>query len=220
MARPQQLAIFGDVHGDAPRLRAALASSFTANRRLIFLGDFVSRGQFSREVLELLCSSLQDDATRHIVLRGNHEQALLDYVKDGNFAKYASSGGLPLLKSYLPRVFGDVHSQFLRTIPPSHLHVLESSELWYEDDSIFCSHAGPDPASPCARGVESLVLGHRSYLPRAAPNFGKLIVCGHYLQLDANPFSAAHVICLETGSGLPNGRLSVLLMPERRIVQF
>src|SRR5258708_39400956 len=78
----------GDIHGQAALLDDLLGmiERDAMGRRettvLIFIGDYVDRGVDSKGVVEQLVN-LQSDFTAHF-LRGNHDQALLDFLADPN----------------------------------------------------------------------------------------------------------------------------------------
>ena len=74
------LVVIGDIHGDLDSLVTILRLSSFLERveggedlRLLFLGDYVDRGELSPEVLYLVCSLKLAYPGRVIMLRGNHE---------------------------------------------------------------------------------------------------------------------------------------------------
>lgn len=69
--------IIGDVHGCRIELEALLDTvAFASGDRLVFVGDLVARGPDSLGVLDVV------RRTGAIVVRGNHEQKLLDWRRD------------------------------------------------------------------------------------------------------------------------------------------
>src|SRR5258708_6791860 len=76
----------GDIHGQAALLDDLLGMierdgmGRPENNVLVFIGDYVDRGADSKAVIEQLLN-LQSDFTAHF-LRGNHDQALLDFLAD------------------------------------------------------------------------------------------------------------------------------------------
>src|SRR5690606_16724538 len=71
--------VIGDVHGERTLLDALLASlPFIApDDSLVFLGDYIDRGPDSRGVVEILRRLPEKTAGKVVLLRGNHEDALL-----------------------------------------------------------------------------------------------------------------------------------------------
>ena len=84
---PEGLRIYciGDIHGRVDLLKQLHtsivqdAANFTGSRKIIYLGDFIDRGDDSRAVIDYLLNQplAGFDA---IYLRGNHEQAMLDFI--------------------------------------------------------------------------------------------------------------------------------------------
>jgi diadenosine tetraphosphatase ApaH/serine/threonine PP2A family protein phosphatase len=76
---PEELVLIGDVHGDLKTLFKILdAVCFeefltNANNKMIFLGDYVDRGNDSIGVLYTLCYLKQKYPDSVILMRGNHE---------------------------------------------------------------------------------------------------------------------------------------------------
>jgi hypothetical protein len=81
---PEKIFAVGDIHGCADKLRTLIARlPFTPGRdRLIFLGDYVTRGPDSRGVIEELLL-LWERCPDTVFLKGNHEHALLEYARTG-----------------------------------------------------------------------------------------------------------------------------------------
>jgi serine/threonine protein phosphatase 1 len=215
-----ELIIVGDVHGQIRQLRALLTEIGSSPRPLIFVGDYVNRGENSKAVVDCL---LQVESNRKdvIFLCGNHDWALLQYVEFGAFDRLALLGGLETLGSYLPgSASGDLRGMLLRRMPRSHVQFFQRLRAYYEDDAVVCSHAGVPAGSPGERSFNELVLGSHPELFHPHPQAAKFNICGHYPQKDFRPYQKADVICLDTGCGtLPNGRLTALLFPEMLFVQ-
>src|ERR1019366_9184607 len=97
----EALAIVGDVHGDVLRLKAALLSLATLDRRIVLVGDYVDRGTDSRGVLEALVRARITLGSKLILLAGNHEGALVDYLDTGDLPRFAVVGGMATIRSYV-----------------------------------------------------------------------------------------------------------------------
>ena len=76
---PENLVVVGDIHGDIVSLQKILNEfrweDFLSSEEniLIFLGDYVDRGQYSTEVLLCLCKLKSRFPNNVFLLRGNHE---------------------------------------------------------------------------------------------------------------------------------------------------
>jgi len=216
----EPLAIVGDVHGDAARLRALLADSALIGRRVIFVGDLVNRGPCSREVLDMVCVFVQHHP-QTIILKGNHDLALLQYLSHGDTAslvKLLSMGGAPTILSYVGQAFGDVHRQFTAAFPPSHSRVLSSALGYWETEHVFVSHSALSPANPGSRTILDMTESHPLIFD-APLKFNKMVVCGHYVQSSEKPYVSQNLICVDTGCGTSGGPLTALLLPEVEFIQ-
>ena len=106
---PEGMRIYavGDIHGRDDLLARLLgqieadARSRPAQRNLlIFLGDYVDRGLQSKAVLDRLTGA-RLPGFEYVFLKGNHEQAMLQFLEDAAFGKtWKYYGGLETLHSY------------------------------------------------------------------------------------------------------------------------
>lgn len=153
----------GDIHGRADLLQRMLVrieGDFRAVDAgaplLIFLGDYVDRGDDSRGVLELLSQSDGTGFERRF-LKGNHEAAMLGFLQDPIGGRnWLNHGGLETLASYdvypLPSQGASTEDvvragEKLRAqLPPAHLQFLENLERYISLGDYCFVHAGIDPA--------------------------------------------------------------------------
>ncbi len=194
---PEGMRIYaiGDVHGRDDLLARLLdqieadASSVSAERNiLIFLGDYVDRGLQSKAVLERLCGDLIPGFER-VFLKGNHEQAMLQFLQDAAFGKtWKYYGGLETLHSYGiteltrtddPAAFEYARERFAAVLPDTHFRFLTSLALSAEFGGYFFAHAGVRPGVPLDRQIEEDLLWIREGFLDSARTFGKIVVHGH-----------------------------------------
>lgn len=215
---PNSYAIIGDVHGEVELLQALL--EFDSVRQadvVLLLGDLIGGTLSSKNTVERLLK-WRTKLNKLLLLRGNHEAALLDYLEDSDFLRYALDGGLPVLRSYLcGDAYGDVHAQFVQKLPSTHRMLFEETESWFETSNFFCSHAavnGPASRSNSERGKLGLseVESVKSKNERS-----KLAIYGHY-QVGSQPVWEDSFVCIDTGCGF-GGPLTALLLPQRKFVQ-
>jgi serine/threonine protein phosphatase 1 len=189
------------------------------DRQLIFLGDYINRGPDSRKTLDLLIGIQKRDPLA-VFLLGNHEVALLDFLTGSvSFHEFAALGGIPTIRAYMPRAFGDVRSELLQALPDSHRRFLESCGTFFETAEMIVSHCGVDPEDPASRDNCDMVMARHDGLFSKDFEPSKLIVCGHYAQTAGSPYVRGNLICLDTGCGTSGGPLTALLMPERTFLQ-
>lgn len=206
--RPQNpFWVVGDVHGCRDLLDAIILQ--LTDEPAVFVGDLVDRGPESRAVLERvfdLCTSLPDEFK---ALKGNHEQVLLDFLKnpDAVGPGWIRMGGLQTLASY------DIS---LGTAPHSKRHYqsacvalkeamgarligwLESLPNVFSNGNVHVVHAGAHPArSMLDQDPNDLIWGHRDFgrLRRAD---GQWVVHGHVIV--KAPIKSDGCIAIDTGA--------------------
>ena len=73
--------IIGDIHGCFTEFTELLEKcEIGSEDRLILLGDLMDRGPNSREVFEKVCELKESMGDRFYLVRGNHEEMLLDAI--------------------------------------------------------------------------------------------------------------------------------------------
>ena len=218
----ESLAFIGDVHGTVGPLKAALRH-LGGSRHLVFLGDYVNRGPDSKAVLQTLLDAMMAWPSRVTLLRGNHDQELLDYLAHPNIARFARLGGLSTIASYAGDDPSNAIVGFPTSIPDAHLRLLDGLEDFFERDDVFASHCGIAPAVPMSRARSHVATGSHPDLFEVdvLKLLGKSVVCGHYVQRSLVPFRNRGLFAIDTGCGsVSGGPLTALLWPERVTIQF
>lgn len=216
-------AIIGDVHGRPDLLRNALAYALNSADQVVLVGDYVNRGPDSRNVITELILVKARLAERVRLLRGNHDQVLLDFLDSGDPSVLISHGGLATIKSYGPFDSLDPISQFRVSFPRTHRAFLEQLEDYYETPEFFVSHSGLNPVSMLSRTRDDVALGSHPELfdHTSHTDWPKLVVSGHYAQSSGQPFISENFICVDTGCGLdPCAPLTCLSVPQLSFQQF
>jgi serine/threonine protein phosphatase 1 len=216
------LTIIGDVHGDAARLEVALKTINNQGGSVVLVGDYINRGPDSKGVLELLVTASNSLGDRLILIRGNHEAALLNYLDTGDPLLFLRHGGLTAIRSYYSTPPVNVLDVFRREFPSRHRELLQSTVTCFERPGLLVSHCGYNPKSPNSRSVSDMTLGFfpEIFSAYATPTC-ELVVCGHYVQRSREPFVSDHLICLDTGCGTdPDAPLTALVLPERQFLTY
>lgn len=141
--------IVGDVHGCRQELETLLDRvAFTSGDRLVFVGDLVAKGPDSLGVLDIA------RRTGAIVVRGNHEQKLIEWRQSGPGLRRAPSapparGAPPLLAPPVPTI-PKLHRDVARTLRPVDWTILENSPFHVEfpEHALVVVHAGIVPGVP------------------------------------------------------------------------
>lgn len=193
---PDGLALYaiGDVHGRAdllaPLLDALLEDAAGAQRAVIVgLGDYVDRGPDSRGVVDLMLGLAKEPAIELRCLRGNHDQALVDFLADAELGpSWARHGGRETLASYgtpAPddpgdmRAWRDTREAFAAALPAAHRAFFTDLALSYTCGDYLFVHAGVRPGVALdAQAARDLLWIRDPFLTCARP-LEKLVVHGH-----------------------------------------
>lgn len=229
VAEDDRVYAIGDIHGRADllvRMLAAIVADADAHRdgrrvRLVFMGDYIDRGDESRRTLETL-RSLADatPADGVVFLRGNHEAALLDFVENPVAgAGWLDFGGRQTLGDYgapVPGLKPDAdalaaaHAALLAAMGPD-LDFLRATRIAARSGDVVFAHAGFEPLRPVEDQPHAVALWGAP--PSAPPADGLLVVTGHFA--DADPVDTPRRICVDTGAYF-TGRLTAVRLDAGR----
>jgi serine/threonine protein phosphatase 1 len=208
MMMKERIFIIGDVHGCLGMLQRLMEKIQWRpdSDRLIFLGDYVDRGEDSRGVIEYMLG-ISRSAERVDFLMGNHERILLDFIEGRDASTFFLNGGTSTLNSY--RMFR--HGCENALIPDEHVDFLRSLKPWIELDDYYVVHAGLRPGVELENQDQEDLLWIRDSFIFSAYPFRKKIIFGH------TPFSRPLVmenkIGLDTGAVYGN-KLTCLELPS------
>lgn len=219
----------GDVHGRVDLLQillGRLGETGHPDAKLIFVGDYVDRGDQSREVLNLLQSLRADHPDDVICLMGNHERMLLDFLDDPERygPRWLRNGGLQTLASYrIGAVPQNCSREAWETTRDNFRAALGQTENWlrelpliWRSGNVAVVHAGADPSRPINEQEDKVLLwGHRDFAkkPRTDETW---VVHGHTITDSPEPLLGR--IPVDTGA-YATGRLTAALV-ERGSVSF
>lgn len=194
---PEGMRIYavGDIHGRddlleqlLEKISADAAAKEPARNVIVFLGDYVDRGLQSCQVLDRLVEG-PPPGFEAVYLKGNHEEAMLQFLGDAQFAKtWKYYGGLETLHSYGvteltlsddPAVFERARERFEEILPDAHRMFLEKLGISAIFGDYFFAHAGVRPGIGLERQSEQDLLWIRDDFLRSRANFGKIVVHGH-----------------------------------------
>lgn len=185
--------VIGDVHGCYRELKR-LVSRLEENKayepgrdRLIFLGDYIDRGENPRRVIRFI-RDLQERYGNVIALMGNHEDMLLEWL-DGEGRSWEYNGCEATIRSYKGYMadFQD-DCRWMRDLP-----------LYYEDDHYIYVHAGIDPEIPMEEQDKETLLWIRDEFIDNPVKAEKVVVFGHTPGYGQPYQTPAGNICLDIG---------------------
>lgn len=216
----------GDIHGELRLLRRLLdqvadhcSKTPDLTPHLVFLGDYIDRGADSRGVLEYLASCSSWTGFRVHTLRGNHEQAMLDFLDDPVAgASWLDYGGIEALASYGvrasvgtsdPKKCCFVRDELRRILPNSHLAFLTGLPPSLVLGDYAFVHAGIRPGRPLAAQRNDDLLWIRQPFLSSTRRHEKIIVHGHTVV--ETPEVLANRIGIDTGA-YASGTLTALAL--------
>jgi serine/threonine protein phosphatase 1 len=223
LAPAASLAIIGDIHG-TDGLVARLLDKLEpyAPEKIIFVGDYVDRGEQSAHVLARLYKMAQTDP-RCICLKGNHEAMMLEFLDDplSLGPRWLRNGGLQTLASYGIGKDGlgtearmvAARDALARALGPDLLGWLRALPTRFVSGNVAVVHAGADPE----RAIEdqpdmALLWGYPGFNTRPRSD-GIWVVHGHTITSEVIPRDGR--IGVDTGA-FANGRLSAVVIESNR----
>jgi serine/threonine protein phosphatase 1 len=218
----------GDIHGRADLLAELFAridaghANFSGEKAIhVFLGDYVDRGPYSRDVLDLLISRRRQYPA--VCLKGNHENYLVEFLKNPIMLdEWRLYGGLNTLLSYglAPSLKPDAQetitlaSNLNRIFPDSHRLFLNSLALSFICGDFFFVHAGVRPGIPLARQAQEDMTSIRNDFLLNEDAYEKVVVHGHTPVV--KPDIRSNRINIDTGA-YATGKLTCLVLERDRM---
>ena len=213
----KRILAIGDIHGELDKF-LSLYQQLDFNPKqdlLIFLGDYIDRGEQSFETLAWMFGHRQEKNI--VMLRGNHEQMLLDYYdRENDGSVWLANGGditaesLAVLDDTLRYQYID----FVRSLPVQYRLAVDGK------DFFFC-HAGVNPErSLNEQQPEDLLWIRNKFFDHYQGE--TTVVVGHTPVLyfgQTQPLIEDNMILLDTGSYLPSGHISCVDVLSGKIWQ-
>jgi serine/threonine protein phosphatase 1 len=209
--------IISDIHGEITQLKNILNKiDYNDNMMIILLGDIIDRGENSFETYKYI-RRLKDKNNNFILLRGNHEQMMIDslldkkvnnglYNKEDAMIIWQQNGGAKTIRDF-----------------KNNRELLVEAAKWfdnlpyiYETNKYIFVHAGIDPEKRLYEQNKNDFLWIRNKFIKAKKfKTNKIIIAGH------TPFDKPQVlgnrIILDTGAG-KGGYLTVMNLNEGKFI--
>jgi serine/threonine protein phosphatase 1 len=188
----------GDIHGSSDAL-LALLDAIVPDRHdtLVLLGDYIDGGPDSRGVLDRVLDLA--GRCRLVPLMGNHEEMLLDALRDHSaLRRWLTCGGGQTLRSYgwAP---GGRRSTLAEWIPERHRKFLADCRPYHETATHLFVHAGFLPELPMNRQPGQALRWRVTDATSAAPHSsGKVAVVGHTAQRSGEMLDLGFLVCIDT----------------------
>lgn len=207
----------GDIHGCARSLEALLNTlSSYQDRTFVFIGDYIDRGSDSKKVVDLLIEF--SSSHECVMLRGNHEQMLLDAIDSGDLELWLFNGGQETLDSYSGRL-----SQL--RLPPEHLQFFNNTRYFYDTPQYLFVHGGIPPDLTVEEALQRYSLHqefmwYREHLETSQNIWEKKVVFGHTPM--SEPLNQDNKIAIDTGCVYSYkkkfSKLTAIKLPEEEFI--
>ncbi len=222
----------GDIHGRADLLGElhdkilADARDYEGERHILYLGDYIDRGAESKQVIDLLLDEPLP-GFESVFLKGNHEQAMLDFMEHPeSVAGWLGFGGRETLASYgvgvsyfpLMKELPELARSLAAHLPDAHLAFLRDGlDCWRGGDYYFV-HAGIRPGVALDEQHVEDQLWIRDDFLHSDADHGAVIVHGHTIVPE--PELLPNRIGIDTGA-FHSGVLTALVLEDtdQRLLQ-
>lgn len=210
--------VVGDIHGCVGKLESLLAridddiaTSAGGKGAVVFVGDYIDRGEQSAEVLRFVAEVTKSYPGALIGLMGNHERMLLDFLADptGRAKRWLRHGGLQTLASF--GVGGalttdssgagdlmDAAGDLTEAMGPALIDWVTDLPLSWSSGTLWVTHAGAHPKTAMdAQDPKILLWGTDAFMKKDRKD-GKWIAFGH-IPIDP-PVANEGRISVDTGA--------------------
>lgn len=186
----------GDIHGHLALLRTAhdlIAADGGAGHPVVHVGDLIDRGPDSAGVIRFLMDG-QAAGRDWRVIRGNHDRALPNFLRDPGWIDPRAADALPWtrrdvgagttllsygIKDGETRPLDQVHAEALHKVPADHIRWLDGLPAWHLTPLALFVHAGIRPGVDLRAQIEDDLLWMRKPFLDDARDHGILVVHGH-----------------------------------------
>jgi serine/threonine protein phosphatase 1 len=218
----------GDIHGRSDLALAILERILGREPapeepvRIVFLGDYVDRGEDARGVLELMADMAGWEEVAPVFLLGNHEAMLLGFLEDPEReARWLRVGGLQTCLSFgvgayetvSPGELARIRDELAEAVAP-HIGFLRALSPLHRSGNVLFVHAAADPALPPERQKTDVLLWGHPEFEREPRADGLWVVHGHHV-VDLPRIERGR-IAIDTGAYF-SGCLTAALIAEGRV---
>jgi serine/threonine protein phosphatase 1 len=205
-----QMIVIGDIHGEITKLKAlisVLRDRGLLDHKLIFLGDYIDRGEDSVATLDYL-TELKSRYPHLKFLKGNHEQMLLEsWEHQENGAPFSNPRIAEISAHYLNE-FRDSTGRI--KLNPSHLQFLRSLPNGYVKGDLCFTHGGIDHQGQFDLWADGI------YGP--IPGGAKRVIRGHVIHPEVTFYP--NNIAIDTGAHKTDGSMSALIINMPHIISI
>lgn len=217
----------GDIHGRLDLLRqlhdmiARDAADARVRRKVvIYLGDYVDRGEESCQVIQFLMDEpLAGFESVHLC--GNHEEMMLSFLSDTSVGPmWMYNGGDATLYSYgvglqnganVEERQAIMQRKLREALPDTHMQFLRNLRLYHIEGDYLFVHAGIAPGRPLDQQTTQDLLWIRNEFIQSDEDHGRCVVHGHTIM--PMPDLRPNRIGIDTGAYF-SGTLTCLVLED------
>ncbi|MCK8780799.1 metallophosphoesterase [Rhizobium sp. NTR19] len=230
--QPTHTYVIGDVHGRADLLEAMLghfakegaAKGFPY--RIIFLGDIIDRGPFSRDALAQVREAVRGIPGSRFIL-GNHDAIPLTIFDESSSERaerrllhwITNQGGDATLSSYGLDIETLTLAGFRHHFDKEHLAFLRQGQRYVELERHILVHAGIKPGIPLPRQDLHDLMWIREPFLHHQGTFGKVVIHGHTPTETGVPELYPNRLALDT-KAYASGRLTAAHLIDAEIFEL
>lgn len=209
----------GDIHGQIYKLRKLIDRLYTNDEyQIVFLGDYIDRGEYSFEVIEYLIRLSK--RYNCVFLKGNHEEMFMGYLSGINESLFLQNGGYITVQNYEKNGcnIGAEINYIDRHLPSSHLDFFRNLKYYYETEDYIFVHAGLLPKNiPLEEQPREVLLWERYDFIMSEFDWGKKVIFGH--TPNKKILNMDNKICIDTGACYGDGMLTCISLPDESFIQ-
>lgn len=225
----------GDIHGQddlfeglAAAIEQDVAAAPGKRRVVVLLGDYIDRGLGASRVIDrifALQTSLVAMGAELVILKGNHEDLLLNFIDHPETGPaWTAVGGSETLLSYgiQPPTqneasgWAEASNRLLMTMPLEHLIFYEELSYHHQEGDYHFVHAGVRYGVPLEEQAPQDMLWIRDTFLKDTRALEKMIVHGHTPGEEV--YSDHRRICLDTGSYATGVLTAIRLQDAQRML--
>ncbi|AIH04031.1 MULTISPECIES: metallophosphoesterase family protein [Thermodesulfobacterium] len=202
----------GDIHGCLESLEALLEilPINWGKDLLIFLGDYIDRGENPRGVVEKIITLKKKYPEHVITLKGNHELMFEWFLEGKNVELFFYNGGEVTISQYYNS------EKRMVELPLEHQIFFQELRLFFECEDYLFVHAGINPYKSLKDQTEEDFLWIRGLFYESKKVLPKTVVFGH--TPFPTPFLGPDRIGIDTGC-VYGGFLTAVMLPDIKFFQ-
>jgi len=165
--------IIGDIHGCSKTFKKLIIEKIAIKKtdKIYCIGDYVDRGPDSKAVINFILRLRRKGYHIH-TLRGNHEQLLLDSIKDEqSFTHWTKNGGDTTLESF--------KIDSVKKLKPVYLNFFKRTKYYIQTKDFMLVHAGLNFSADNPLADKHSMLWIRNFSVDSSFLKGRILIHGH-----------------------------------------